>query len=111
MSKPSAPNDLSPGGSHGITQNARNYAANLNRFGFQHFTRRKQPSPGAQQYSYDNHRTVETPVVGNAVAFPLQFQAYQPVQAYMNNPAVTLNGLGGILNTQIYLQPLVDPYA
>lgn len=107
----SHPGHRSPTGLGGISQATHRHRNDVNANGLNHYTRRKQPSPGVQQYSYDNHRVIEQPIIGDAVAFQMQFQSYQPPQLYMQQPALLTTGLGGIVNGQIIFQPPRDPFA
>lgn len=77
--------------------------------GFYHWEKTRQPDPGAQRYAFTNHRVIEVPIVGDAVANQAQFRSEQSPQVYVHNQAILTNGLGGIINGPIVFQPLSDP--
>lgn len=75
-----------------------------------HFTKKRLPSPGAQNYAFDTLGLVEFDPIGGGVQQQQQMRAFEPSFLYVNGQSVVTNGFGGLVPGQIFYQPLIDPY-
>lgn len=66
------------------------------------------PSPGTQNYAYENLGLVEYSPIGPSESNRMQLKSTQPRPAYALF-AVTQRGVGGLVMGTIYGQPLIAP--
>lgn len=72
------------------------------------YERKNLPSPGTQNYAYENLGLVEFSPIGPAIANRKQFMAFQPKTPFYLQ-AVPYQGVGGLTMGQMILQPLINP--
>lgn len=72
--------------------------------------RKRQPTPGAQNYAFETLELFEETPIGAGVAARVHFRPLQPPQFYVAGQALSLQGLGGLSAGQYIQQPLIDPY-
>lgn len=77
--------------------------------GMFHWTRKRLPSPGVQNYAWETLGLVEFTVIGPATANLMQYRSIQGPQVYLAGQAVVTNSLGGLQTGQAIFQPLFDP--
>lgn len=68
------------------------------------------PSPGAQNYAWENLGLVEFSPIGTGTSNRMAIRPLQPQQDYAHF-ATYLQGLGGVAQGTIYGQPLISPQA
>lgn len=100
----------SPAGSHneGARANPRRFADITK--AMYHWTRKRLPDPGAQNYAFETLGLVEFTPIGPAIGADIVLMKTQPPAFYISNSMVVINGLGGLAAGQIILQPLINPY-
>lgn len=77
--------------------------------GIYHWTRKRQPSPGAQSYAFESLGLVEFTPIGPSITIRRHLNVVQHPQTYINGRAVPTTGIGGLNAGQMALQPLYDP--
>lgn len=76
-----------------------------------HFQRAtKLPTPGAMEYGLVTEWLATQPYIGPAIGFATQMRNFAPQNAQASGQ-VAMTGVGGLVQGQISLQPLSDPYA
>jgi hypothetical protein len=72
------------------------------------YERKALPTPGIYNYAYENLGLVEFSPVGTGVRNHRTILALQPQALFAAN-AVYQTGIGGLIQGQIFGQPLIDP--
>lgn len=75
-----------------------------------HWERKRQPTPGAQNYAFETLELYEETPIGAGVSARQHFRPMQPGQFYVAGQALQLQGIGGLAAGQYVQQPLIDPY-
>lgn len=76
-----------------------------------HWTKKRLPSPGAQNYAFETLALAQFTQIGAGVAQRHFFKVLQPPQLYIGGQALPVTGLGGVSAGQMIMQPLIDPYS
>lgn len=79
---------------------------------FYHWIKKDQPSAGAMEYAFETMGLPELSPIDHAICVRTGFLpfAFSP-QVYVPNVSVPVNGLGGLVQGQMVMQPLYDPYS
>lgn len=102
----------SPAGVH-----SEGHRANKKRFsdifsGLHKWTKKRQPSPGAMGYAFETLALPELSPIDHAVCVRKGFSAFAgSPQVYFPAVNVPIAGLGGLVQGQMVMQPLYDPYS
>lgn len=78
--------------------------------GIYHWTKKRLPTPGAQNYAFESLGLVEFTPIGAGLGNRMQLAVLQPPQVYIQSQAVPTTGFGGPVAGQMALQPLIDPF-
>ena len=70
---------------------------------------KKLPTPGVQNYAYENLGLTEFSIIGPAVVNRMSIKPCAPDMTFFAVFGTYMQGLGGLATGGIYGQPLVDP--